>query len=202
MKKAYLSIDLDFWMNQTTPQRANEFFSKVFALDVPKLFVVEHEELIDDVDESNADILYNLDFHSDICSENQIYKGESPEDGTWVNFVSWKKQGEYVWICPDIVECYDCASGICHGEDEYDPFKYQTECAWRSIILTQKLKTIDWGAISHVGVCLSPCYSSIDSIKDITKKLGLSEKKLYNLIWRQPLMSPQNRTRGTLSKAA
>jgi len=200
MNKAYLSIDLDFWMHEGNTQKANQFFNKVFSLDVPKLFVIEHEELLKDINESKAKILYNLDYHSDICSDNQIHKEEKAEDGTWVNFVSWSKKGKYVWICPDVEECYECSAGTCHGEDEFDPFKYPIEHSWRSIIVTQKLKTIDWRRITNVGICLSPCYTCANSIKDVTKKLGLSENKLYNLIKEQPLFNPKKRHRGVLFK--
>jgi len=200
MKKAYLSIDLDFWMNEVSQQKANKFFGKVFALDVPKLFVIEHEELLEDINKSKAEILYNLDYHSDICSDRQLGSWEDAEDGTWVNFVSWSKKGKYIWICPDVEECYDLTSGTCHGEEEYDPFKYPTEHSWNSLYVTQRLKTIDWRRVTHVGICLSPCYARANTIKNITKKLGLSEKKLYNLIREQPLFSPKKRHRGILSE--
>jgi len=202
MKKAYLSIDLDFWMNEPDTKKANQFFNKVFALNVPKKFVIEHEELVDDINKSKADILYNMDFHSDICGDSQIQEGEDPEDGTWVNFISWSNKGKYIWICPDVEECYELMAGTCHGEEEFDPFKFPIEHSWNSIQVTQRLKIIDWRKVTHIGICLSPCYISANSVKDITKKLGLSKNKLYNLIKEQPLFDPKNRHRGILSEEA
>jgi hypothetical protein len=52
MEGSYLSIDLDFWMHKDK-RSSNPFFKRVFyyvrEFGIPLHFVIEHEELLDDI---------------------------------------------------------------------------------------------------------------------------------------------------------
>jgi len=202
--KSYLSIDLDFWTTHDNGRSAGQFFNKVFALNVPILFVHEHEELLQDINKSKSDILYNVDYHSDLCSDNELIKGEKPNDGTWANFVSWKRRGEYIWICPNIKTCYKGGKGdgICCGDWRLDPFKTKKESFWKSVSLTQKLNTIDWRTVKQVGVCLSPSFTIPETVLSVTKKLGMKEEEVYALTNAPTHINPAKRKRGIIYKAA
>jgi len=202
MKKSYLSIDLDFWKEYRDSRSSTSFFNKVFALNVPMLFVIEHEELLNDINSSKADVLYNIDYHSDICSDNEIEVDDNPTDGTWVNYISWRNKGKYCWICPSLNECYTNQNGTCCWISDSDPFKYKKESGWKSIEVTQKLKTIDWRTITNVGVCLSPCFLDPFTVKGVIKKFGINQNEIKELIKKQPHDDPKFRTRGILSKTA
>lgn len=201
MDKAYLSIDLDYWLDYTNARSSGQFFKKVFELNVPILAVIEHEELLNDINESNARILYNVDYHSDICADKEIKSYDCPEDGTWVNFIDWRKHGTYHWICPDIYDCYTQREGTCCGSIKYDPFERNEETAWNSVEVSEDLKIIEWNKIERVGICLSPCYIREKSVRGVTKKLGLSVNDVQYLVCNQPSQL-HKRTRGVLAKIA
>jgi len=196
--KAYLSIDLDYWSTFGNCRSAGQFFRKVLFLNVPILVVIEHEELVPNINKSGAQILYNVDYHSDICSDEQIKASEQPEDGTWVNFISWKKTGEYHWIYPN-KKCYDLNEGLCHAEEQYDPFTKDLS-GWKKTEHTLRLSTIDWRKICAVGVCLSPGYISYPTVRTVLPKLKVPRQKVEEILAEPVSWNPKNRMRGTLSK--
>lgn len=202
MKQAYLSIDLDFWKEHCDSRSSTNFFNKVFALNVPMLFVIEHEELLKDINKSKTNVLYNVDYHSDLCSNNELKKNEKPTDGSWVNYVTWQKKGEYYWICPSYEMCYEEQNGTCCGTKGLDPFKHKKESTWKSIEVTQKLNTIDWRTIKKIGVCLSPCFLDPKTVRGVTNKLGIDKNEIKDLMKTQVYDDPKFRVRGILKEIA
>jgi hypothetical protein len=204
MKTSYLSVDLDFWCDHENAHSATRFINKVLNLNVPTIFVIEHEELLPDINRSKADILYNVDFHSDLCAKQELKPGEKPEDGTWANYVKWQSKGEFYWICPSLEKCYKENNGTCCGNPYLDPFKKKNEenTDWNKVTVTPKLSTINWNSIKQVGICLSPCFSCPDTIGGAARKLGMPKQDMIDLMVNQPLSIPQKRKRGILYKVA
>jgi hypothetical protein len=193
-KNSYLSIDLDFWMDRANAKSASFFFKKVFKLDVPITCVIEHEELLSDVKKvKNLKTLYNVDYHSDICSDCE--RDDEPCDGTWVNFVPGRTNANYIWILPSLETYYE-EEGICHVEK--DPFQDPKASKWKSVNFTDSMKDIEWDKIQRVGVCLSPLFVRLKSIKPILKKLNINVEQAEALITKQP-GDQSKRSRGVLS---
>jgi len=198
---AYLSIDLDYWMEQKNSRSATCFFKKVLGLHVPVTFVIEHEELVKDINKmKNMEIMYNVDYHSDIITTNEI--GTEPEDYDWANFVKGKSKAEFCWIAP-LEDCYNYDLGTCHvdGDEGDDPFMYPKRTGWKDCNWAIDLNLIEWDKIQRVGVCLSPCFVHIPSVKPVIKKLGMSIKEAHRLVQIQPHNHSQ-RTRGVISVIA
>jgi len=195
--KAYLSIDLDFWAHYEDHKSADRFFKRVFNLDVPMLFVIEHEELLQDINQSNLDILYNVDFHSDICSIEDRKTETKPTDGTWASYVKWRRRGHYHWIYPHYKQCYRDADGLCHSE--HNPFEYTSKTEWKQITHSPKITGIDWRRVRQVGICLSPCFVDLDTVYTVIRQLGLKYKDAKELVSKQPQLQSK-RERGVLFK--
>jgi ribosomal protein S17E len=192
---AYLSIDLDYWIKKNK-ESANIFFDKIFKKQVPTVFVIEHEELLKDIDNSNCNILYNVDFHSDICADVEIEVDEDATDGTWVNFVNWRFKGQYVWICPNITQCYNAGEGTCCADRKKDPFKSR-QTGWKSVSFTQKQTNINWKIVKKIGICLSPLFVNLENVEDILSKFKVNKNKIKKLVKTQS-KEHSNRHRGVL----
>ena len=63
---SYLSIDLDYWRNEKNDQESTKVFKKVFSLGLPLYVVKTHEQLLSHINRSRYDVIYNVDYHSDI----------------------------------------------------------------------------------------------------------------------------------------
>lgn len=199
---AYLSIDLDFWCEHFYSSHAAAwFFRKVFSLNVPIVFVIEHEELLEDINEMEGlTTLYNVDYHSDLVDDKYALDGRrKPKDFSWANHIKNKENGKFVWIYPD-QGCYTKDYGTCHGEPECDPFKYPNLTSWRTVEHTDNTKDIDWDKIEKVGVCLSPCFVKLRTVQSVIERLGCNTKEIEELIEKQPLYKETKRKRGILMK--
>jgi hypothetical protein len=199
MEGSYLSIDLDFWMHKDK-RSSNPFFKRVFyyvrEFGIPLHFVIEHEELLDDINScENTKTLYNVDFHSDLCADIEIDVDENATDGTWGNFVNWRFDSEFVWICPDYADCYMNESGVCCTDKKHDPFRKNTT-GWQRTKVTDRLKIINWNSIERIGVCLSPLFVNEHSVEDVLYQFNISKERIKILL-NQPV-EHEYRKRGTL----
>jgi hypothetical protein len=198
---AYLSVDLDFWMNHENTRDAYIFFKQVFNLPVPITLVIEHEELIPDVNKlQDITTLYNVDYHSDIVDWKHAIKDmKEPQDYDWVNFVRGKTKAEFVWVLPQ-EECYYKEEGVCHGNEDSDPFRYQTS-RWKQTRFTDNLYEIEWKQIERVGVCLSPLFVETKPIRNVLDMFDMNEKQLKTL-QRKAARAPSvsKRPRGIIKK--
>lgn len=99
-KPTFLSIDLDYWCNETTSRKAMRFMRKVLELPVPIHVVASHEDVRFAANragrEHGARVLINVDQHIDNTPLCQL----SPDEANWVNHIVWKKEGTYVWLAP------------------------------------------------------------------------------------------------------
>ena len=193
---AYLSIDLDYWGDYNYTKNCTRFFDKVFALNVPITFVIEHEELVPDMNRTKGlTTMYNVDYHSDIIAQPDIDK--KPNDFDWANFVNRRTKADYFWFMPDAC-CYRENSGTCHGGGD-NLFLKNIKSGWKSCKKYVGLKRIDWYKIQRVGVCLSPCFVTMDPVVPVIERLGGDSKKLEKLIAKQPF-NAKKRVRGIIKR--
>ena len=66
MKKTYLSIDSDFWSNPDIFLEQLELLMKFALGSIPIIAVMNHQQMLDDVNLSKARKLINIDEHSDL----------------------------------------------------------------------------------------------------------------------------------------
>lgn len=160
----YLSIDLDYWMYHRTTAPADRFFDFVFGLGVPITIVEDHHDLLPDVNQKNFGKLVNIDRHSDVVETHDV-NGRKIEfnDGTWVTFVDWKGNGEYVWHRSQM-SSFD--GGTCH----IHRCPFQTNCSgWKQIRKATNIGDIE--GIERVGIAISPDYISVAPIVNVLKRL-------------------------------
>ncbi|MEK6833164.1 MAG: hypothetical protein AABY32_03885 [Nanoarchaeota archaeon] len=174
-KSVYLSIDLDFWSEYSSRKSSDRFFNKIINLDLPLLVVDSHEEIVDHVNTSGANILINMDSHSDIIGfyglDDKKEELSSREEYNWANHVSWRANGSFVWLYPTYY-CYEDGTGIGTCCDvEVDPFKINNT-GWKSISLCCGVNNIDFNSIRAVSISISKEYTNIKTVKGILKYIN------------------------------
>ena len=220
LRKAYLSIDLDYWQNEKTDRACRRFFERVFSLGLPITVVDSHERMLQDVNGSKANVLYHVDYHSDLtgyCSqlEAELEAKRKPDDGTWINHVRWRRTGEVYWFYPS-GKCYGTGQlystpmgrergyGVCWRNAEENPFYKTTYNEWGQVHRSRGCADIDWSIVSGVGVALSadylvrtfPVFSSMK--KDLYKNVKPFDWAVSKLEVRQRLIdSFANHTQGS-----
>ena len=149
-----LSIDLDYW-NTVTPT-AVTFLKKVMSLKVPKVLTKHHQQVLPFVNRHKTKVLVNMDYHSDLCEDD---KGGPPEldCGSWVNHVKWRREGTYIWVCPNKTNCYEYGGGRCDSERDAstDPFKNRNS-GWKRTKVLSKVKHVNLSRVNAVAIAVSP----------------------------------------------
>jgi hypothetical protein len=161
---SYLSIDLDYWRDTPTRHPANNFFKKVFALNVPMVLCKRHHWLVPDINKHFPEdgIVYNVDFHSDITGED----GANPRlnCGNWADFIKRRKEGHFIWVYPNVQKCYRESWGLC-GTDR-QPFE-KSYSEWKRISRRQGTNYIRLANVERVGIAISPDYYTLDPIAEV-----------------------------------
>jgi len=177
--KSYLSVDLDYWMLHQNDTSCVKFFNKVMSLGKKIRVVQSHEELLEHVNESKADILYNIDYHSDLFGfedKSEIEKWfveNSAEDGTWGVFVNWRKSGQFCWMHP-VKDCINLGVGACWVGSNEDPFNgafVEWEKVWNQV----GIGGLDLESVTDIGVAISPDYTHFDTVRRVVKLLGVEK---------------------------
>lgn len=158
MRDAYLSIDLDYFNNPTNTSEVVPFFKNVFQIKRPILIVSTHHLMLHDINQyDHYKLLYNVDYHSDLCELNPGGIGE----GTWVNYVKWRKQATFIWHYPHPI-CKGGA-GLCHEDHDWpsrnNPFTHKDQCEWKVRRVRHGLQKIEWDRIDRINICLSPSWT-------------------------------------------
>lgn len=171
----YLSIDLDYWRYDESPDHCREFFKQVFALRLPLYTVMTHHHLLLDVEAAgvleNCREVWNVDWHSDLCEEAA---GTTLNEGTWGALISWRHLGTFVWRYPRAacIKNQRGITGYCHVGD--NPFTDRNATAWKKTILRKGTKGIPWRRIQRIGLCLSPNWvGPLDIVDYPLRKLKL-----------------------------
>jgi hypothetical protein len=172
MKKTYLSVDLDFWID---PTRAREQLYRLMQHIGKRsiIAVMNHQQMLAYVNASGAKRLINIDAHSDLA-ESSVRKRDC---GTWISYVTWRKQGEYIWIRPDA-----SFQGSCNGDDRAI---WNNDTDWKySVSRYISRKNLKLTTYLHdcvgVGLCMSPAYASsevVEVFREIVDRYGIPYRK-------------------------
>lgn len=182
--RSYLSIDLDYWSKHQSDKQSLRFMKKVFNLGLPVFFVKDHEQLLPHLNAEKYDIVYNVDYHSDIfgfrdaADRETWYSKNKPECGNWSVFVDWRSTGIFHWMYPHAF-CYTHDndwrdSGVCWTGLKDNPYLGGVIKEWKELRKSKGVAQIDWGTIKAVGVCLSPDWVTPCSIVRAAALFGLS----------------------------
>jgi hypothetical protein len=148
--RTYLSIDIDFWNNLEAAERV---LTKLLLRrgDIPTIAVMNHQQLLPMVNESNADVLVNIDEHSDLC-DTSVSRFEC---GSWVSYVKWRKNGKYVWLRNN--------HGTAKGNCNHDASGWDSGTDW---LVTKSYFRGQWTDLCKylpdcvgIGLCMSPSFS-------------------------------------------
>jgi hypothetical protein len=168
----YLSVDVDFWLE---PTRAREQLYRLMQHigKRPIIAVMNHQQMLREVNASKAKRLTNIDAHSDLA-ESSVSKLNC---GTWISYVTWRKQGEYIWIRPDVGY-----QNSCNGDDRAiwnagTDWKYSVSryISRRNLKITTYLHDC-----VGVGLCMSPAYAPIEVVevfREIVDRYGIPYRK-------------------------
>jgi hypothetical protein len=160
--KTYLSIDVDFWSDAVSAyDKLERLLQLARKRSIPVTAVMNHQQLLPHVNESKARRLVNVDMHSDFGDPTETY---TLECGTWVSYVRWRKEGEYLWV-----RSLSISEGNCNS--------YQR---WNSGTDWKRTKTIRRSqrqpltgylrAAVGMGICLSPGFASA-CVREATRML-------------------------------
>ena len=148
--KTFLSIDMDFWNDWTRVGSIYNYLDRLcFDIQksgIPMTAVMNHQQMLSLANESKARRLINIDKHSDLADT----KIDRLNCGTWVSYVKWRSEGQYLWF---------------HKHAEF-----MGDCNQTPPIFTTrgvKRKISDWGYIGHKKVKTTPSRRYLMS-KDIT----------------------------------
>ena len=161
----FLSIDMDYWNKHgdDLDKRAQAYLDKVakccIANGIPMTCVMNHVQMLDEVNTSGATELFNMDMHSDLADKDCRYLNV----GTWVGYVKWRRRGSYIWARGNSLLC----QGECNGSDDMFNFRekiYKRKTDWGNVVARSyrkgepDLATLMKDTIK-VCVCMSPYYS-------------------------------------------
>ena len=180
IKHKYLSIDLDFWNTKRTEEHSIKFFKKVAKLNIPMLLVDDHHHLLNDINESGCDYIYNVDYHSDLFGfTGEVDKMNFLQNiryylncGTWGIYVKWANRGTFNWIHP-IDSCYNDKNrkGACWGCYNDNPYTGITN--WNTVVHSSNLDSIEWDTIRSIGICASSNWTYIKNVATVCEALKI-----------------------------
>ena len=162
----YLSIDIDFWRDE---HLAVSCIEKVVLgakrSGIPIVAVTNHQQLLGHVNKSDAETLVNLDLHSDLDGDaNELHCG------TWVEYVSWRKHGTYVWLRTHS----SCTHGRCDSYRSNDTLPWFHGSSWKSANGYRAPQDFVPGleGCRGVGICTSPAFSMPNILESVSEALG------------------------------
>jgi hypothetical protein len=184
MTTSFLSIDLDYWTDLPEKDMIS-FLKKIKQLDLPIKPFIEHHEMLKYINRYDFDILYNIDYHSDIVDQPETCDLELNE-GTWANFVKKKYERTFIWIHPK-KSCYMANNGYA-GDGRCDmyenPFTQDVSGWWnvkhrKAKLLTEK----ELETVRYIGITVSPDWTPVDKAcvaLDYLNEVGLISDYFYN----------------------
>lgn len=158
-KPHYLSVDIDYWTNSSSVRMLFELGKliedcRAAPAPVPITAVMNHQQLLWNVNRTSARRLVNLDYHSDISDKDAT----ELHCGNWVSYVTWRRDGEYIWVRPEI----DPSLGACNdsGWDKGSDWKKVTSTvrAPSKLSLRKLLRNC-----KGIGLCMSPAFVRLEA---------------------------------------
>lgn len=147
--KTYLSIDIDFWNDLDA---AEVTLCKLLLQrgEVPISAVMNHQQLLSSVNDSGADLLVNVDEHSDLTDSGVTIF----ECGSWVSYVEWRHYGRYLWVR----NVQNTSRGSCNLGQKV----WNAGSDWMSTTTIFKKQEVDLCPYLQdcvgIGLCLSPSF--------------------------------------------
>lgn len=185
-------MDIDYWVKEEyAASHLNALVMYARQKHIPVHAVMNHQQLLPYVNASRARRLINIDEHSDATAE-----ADSLHCGSWVSYVKWRYQGEYVWIrnAPGYKGCcnkYYNQWWTWARDIEWD--RTSTDyVAEQNLVMMNYLTNV-----VGIGICMSPWYSRIP-MRDVFKQLV----RKYNLPYKKGRIRENNERRITPAKAA
>lgn len=150
----YLSIDIDFWDEAETANKAITNILDKLPKGTPKLAVMNHQQLLKAVNNSNANTLINIDTHSDFAGStvNEL------NCGTWVAYVNWREEGRYVW--------YRSGPNSDQGRCDWNGNSWNSGTDWMITKTAHREQNYNFSEhlkldnVVGVGICLSPDFNN------------------------------------------
>lgn len=147
----YISIDVDFWIKDTKALTRSLMSLMDNKGDIPIVAVMNHQQLLPHVNKADARHLINIDYHSDL---NNITVKEL-HCGSWVSYVTWRREGRYTWIRPE----RDPSRGRC---ESIGP-RWNSFTDWKSTrSLIEPPAKFNPSKLLHncvgIGLCMSPAF--------------------------------------------
>jgi len=186
-KPYYLSIDTDYWTNSTVPKFVWELGKFLIdrPRDIPITAVMNHQQLLWNVNRTHVQRLVNLDFHSDL----QTRHIEELHCGSWVSYVQWRRWGEYIWVRPE----QDPSLGACSEAHVWD-----RGTDWkRTMSIVRDPERLNLRSLYRncmgIGLCMSPAF--INETMQMAFVLLITDNKIpyregdwgeHNMICKRP----------------
>jgi hypothetical protein len=169
----FLSIDVDFWVDANTLRHQLHLLMGRKNKDIPIIAVMNHQQMLRAVNESNARRLINIDEHSDLaeCTVEEL------NCGTWVSYVKWRLEGTYIWIRNSGDFHSRCNSVRFDSWDEGSDWKKLESRYLKENNL--KLTTYLPDCVG-IGLCISPAFARADIadvFTEIVAEYGIPYRK-------------------------
>jgi len=184
---SFLTLDLDYFFMGYSDYFCKEnpynYMNKLINLGIPIHVFMEHNEVLNYMDDP-YDIVYNVDFHSDIVHDPCLELNE----GTWANFYQHSHEAIFQWNYPSLIECFTKGYGIC---DEYPDKWLKSLMPYKVVRRRQGITNIDYESLTSIGVSISPdwvderilefmdTFSIFNDIKDEVKEKCSFGKELF-----------------------
>jgi len=174
MKTAYVSIDMDFWDNVRIAEKSLRKFLNSIP-DVPLVAVMNHQQLVRHVNKIPADVLVNIDTHSDLVEESTVLELNC---GTWVSYIKWRHEADYIWY-----HAHPVWQGNCNHTDTADSWNqghgYKSAEEKRQLEKTSIQDMVSGLNVVGVGLCLSPFYINSFELEVLFRQLVKDYKIPY-----------------------
>jgi hypothetical protein len=168
----YLSLDLDYWQDEWVFQ---ELFDELVTLNLPTEMVIDHHHLLRHINTHKADILVNVDCHSDLAESGGKYGAPKLNDGTWGNHVRWRRKSTFVWLHP-FTNCMK----LCHCHVEANPFL--EDCSeWKMTIARHEIGRLPLDRVKAIGLAVSPGWAMIGVHYDSLLRLGFTDEQIKKM---------------------
>jgi hypothetical protein len=169
----YITYDLDTLVSKNANKNKHmQFVHKLLTLDVDKIAVIAHHRIIPQIKDLKPDIIYNVDFHSDICIGKNLGK-KNLNCGVWANYVEAER---FTWVHPH-TNRYQMDEGYCHIRTHYNPFKVNIT-PFDKISHSNTFPSLK--GVIGASICLSPVYGGdVDLFYELVDqyKLSIIEKR-------------------------
>lgn len=176
--RTYLSLDFDYWRGEWKAHGKKniiQLIKRARKRDIPITAVMNHQQMLREINELTADRLVNVDEHADISDAGV----DVLNCGTWVSYVRWRRGAEYLWIRNSRGSSLgDCNGSGPHWNSGHDWRRARSQYGGAKLDLLSYLR----GCVG-IGLCLSPEFSTgdmADFFRDIVSEFDIPYRKGRN----------------------